>query len=69
MSIGGGATNLEFHSGDVFRVDFKQSHWGVVGGLLKLLVKDENRMGGATVRATLVGNCKLHRMNTTKPVC
>jgi hypothetical protein len=33
------------------------------------LVKDENRMGGATVRATLVGNCKLHRMNTTKPVC
>jgi hypothetical protein len=67
--MGRGAINLEFESGDVFRVDFKQSHWGVVGRLLKLLVKDENRMGDATVRALLMGNCKLHRMNTTKPVC
>jgi hypothetical protein len=67
--MGRGAINLEFESEDVFRVDFKQSDWEVVGRLLKHLVKDENRMGDAPVRAILMGNCKLHRMNTTKPVC
>jgi hypothetical protein len=43
--MGCGAINLEFESGNVFRVDFKQSHWRVGGRLLKLLAKDENRMG------------------------